>query len=67
MSRRPASAVKGLSRTETNYDITWNTYSNNSNGKKMNGNIIPLPQKEALQLSLFVHDKRKRYRIANAK
>ncbi len=27
-----------------NYNITWNTYSNNSNGTKMNGKIIPLPK-----------------------
>ena len=50
-----------------NYDITWNTYSNNSNGKK-NTNIIPLPQKtEALQISLSLGEKSKRYAMAGAK
>jgi hypothetical protein len=50
-----------------NYNITWNTYSNNSNGKKVNGNIIPLPQQEDIQLSLSIREKRKRYIIAAAK
>jgi N6-adenosine-specific RNA methylase IME4 len=50
-----------------NYDITWNTYNNNSNCKKMNGNIIPLPQHEAVQLSLSVQEKRKRYSLAAAR
>jgi|SRR5271157_3584138 N6-adenosine-specific RNA methylase IME4 len=49
------------------YDITWNTYSNNSCGKKLNGKILPLPQHEAVQLSLSVYEKRKRYAIAAAK
>ena len=48
------------------YDISWNTYNNNSNGKKMNGNIIPYPQPEAIQLSLAVKNKRKRYSLATA-
>lgn len=42
------------------YDITWNTYSNNSSGKKMNDKIIPFPQAEAIQLSLSVKEKRRR-------
>ena len=46
------------------YDITWNTYNNNSNGKKLNGNFIPLPQHEPIQMSLAVQEKRKRYAIA---
>jgi N6-adenosine-specific RNA methylase IME4 len=50
-----------------NYNITWNTYSNNSNGTKMNGNIIPLPKQEDIQLSLSISEKRKRYGIAAAK
>jgi N6-adenosine-specific RNA methylase IME4 len=33
-----------------NYNISWNTYSNNSNGKREKGNIIPLPQQEVMQL-----------------
>jgi hypothetical protein len=48
-------------------DITWNTYSNNSNGKKINGNIIPLHPQEAIQLSLSVREKRKRYSITTLK
>jgi N6-adenosine-specific RNA methylase IME4 len=50
-----------------NYNITWNTYSNNSNGTKVNGNVIPLPKQEDTQLSLSISEKRKRYRIAAAK
>jgi len=50
-----------------NYDISWNTYSNNSNGKKTSGNIIPLPQREPVQLSLSVNEKRRRYAMASAK
>lgn len=50
-----------------NYNITWNTYSNNSTGKKEKGNIIPLPQQEDIQLPLSISEKRKRYVIAAAK
>lgn len=50
-----------------NYNITWNTYSNNSNGTKMNGNIIPLPKQVDTQLALFISEKRKRYRMAATK
>jgi N6-adenosine-specific RNA methylase IME4 len=45
-----------------NYDITWDTYNNNSNGKKMNGKIIPYPQQDVIQLSLSVKEKQKRYK-----
>jgi N6-adenosine-specific RNA methylase IME4 len=48
------------------YDISWNTYNNNSNGKKMNSNIIPYPQPEAVQLSLAVKEKHKRLSFATA-
>ena len=50
-----------------NYNITWNTYSNNSTGKKEKGKIIPLPQQEDIQLPLSISEKRKRYVIAAAK
>lgn len=50
-----------------NYEITWDTYNNNSNGKKKNDKIIRYPQKEGIQLSLSVREKRKRLKLAAVK
>lgn len=35
------------------YDITWDTYTNNSNDKKIDGNVASNSQQEAIQLSLI--------------
>lgn len=43
------------------YNITWNTYSNNSNGTKAKGKVIPLPKQEDTQLSLAISEKRNKY------
>jgi N6-adenosine-specific RNA methylase IME4 len=57
----------GWGNQANNYDITWNTYNNNSNGKKMNGKHIPHSHIEAVQLSLSINEKKRRYTIASAK
>ena len=45
-----------------NYEITWPTYTNNSNGRKNDGdNQVITKRQEPLQLSLAVPEKRKRY------
>ena len=49
-----------------NYEITWDTYNNNSNGKKnvkKNGKIIPYPYNEAIQMTLSVKEKRRRQKL----
>jgi N6-adenosine-specific RNA methylase IME4 len=47
-----------------NYEITWPTYTNNSNGKKIAGKNHVIPkQQESIQLSLSVREKQKRYHI----
>jgi hypothetical protein len=47
-----------------NYEITWPTYNNNSNGKKINGKSHEITRKQdSIQLSLSVLEKQKRYPV----
>ena len=47
-----------------NYEITWPTYNNNSNGKKNNGKSHEITrQQDSIQLSLSVREKQKRYPV----
>lgn len=49
-----------------NYEITWPTYANNSNGGKHAGKQYELPNHQnATQLSFSISEKQKKYRICN--
>jgi N6-adenosine-specific RNA methylase IME4 len=48
-----------------NYEITWATYANNSNGKKNHAaSVPPIEQTDSMQLNLAVKERRSRFHLS---